>query len=290
MFKKSSCFTSFVLITALHGSIIHASIARNWTNPNARLPSFTSTYLVGERILLSWLALNQSQNDLWLTRFDVSTDDFALRIASHLDVSNAGSFAWTIAVSDDEVLTDTRFEFQFVSAGSSYDATAPTELASPGFNLMLVNQATLPNGTVANTTTGTPSNSSSSVSPGVSSSPALNPGRDTSKTGLNDAAIAGIAVGVLAAVGLCGFAVGYLAFKRRQARHNHKTAGDSHVTMTGPYEILGDRMHPTEAAGKVTEVHEMNTPPETTVAEAGSSTVHEINNTVKRPGLHEMAG
>ncbi|KAK5085013.1 hypothetical protein LTR70_007707 [Exophiala xenobiotica] len=142
MLKDGSRILNLVLIV----------VAFNWTNPNARLPSFSSTYLIGERILLSWLALNQSRNDLWLTRYNVSTDDFALRIASDLDISNAGSFAWVIAVSDNEVLADTRFEFQFVPAGSYYNATAPTELASPAFNVMLVNQATSPNGSVAATT------------------------------------------------------------------------------------------------------------------------------------------
>jgi len=282
--KDSSRFLSFAfIISALHLSAAHARIASNWTNPNAQLPSFTSTYLVGERIMLSWLALNQSQNDLWLTRFDVSTDDFALRIASDLDISNTGSFAWTIAVSDDEVLTDTRFEFQFVAAGSNYNATAPTELASPGFNLMLVNQVTQPNGTAASTRTDAPSISSAGP-PSTSNQPSADESR------LSHAVIAGIAIGVIAAVGLGGFAVGYLVFKKRQARHNQTIGGNSDVTVTGPYEVLGDDTHPMEVIKKEAAIHEMNSSQDTIVAESGGTPVHEVSNTIKRIGLHEMPG
>lgn len=81
-----------------------------------------------------------------------------------------------------------------------------------------------------------------------------------------------------------------MVFKKRQARHKPKAADNLDVTMTGPYEILGDRRHPTEVLGKEAEVHEMNASKETIVAEAGGSQVHEVGNTMKRPGLHEMPG
>lgn len=298
MLKDGSRILNLVLIVvALHASTAFGSIASNsnWTNPNARLPSFSSTYLIGERILLSWLALNQSRNDLWLTRYNVSTDDFALRIASDLDISNAGSFAWVIAVSDNEVLVDTRFEFQFVPARSNYNATAPTELASPGFNIMLVNQATSPNGSVAATTAAVSGTSAppSSLPPSVSlngSRPSASDPSPTNEPRLDGAAIGGIAIGVLAAVGLGGFAIGYFVFKRRQARHNKKPTSESAISTDGPYEILGDRRQPVEVVGKEAEVHELNVSEETLVAEADSAPVHEVCNTFKRPGLYEMPG
>lgn len=284
----------FVLVV-VYASAAYGAIASNWTNPDAQLPAFSSTYLVGERILLSWLALNQSRNDLWLTRYKPSTDSFALRIASGLDISYAGSFAWIIAVENEQVLSDTRFEFQFVPAGANYNASAPTELASPGFNLMLVNQGTLPNGTVAATTaiasetdaspTSLPTSASLSSRPPVASSPP--PDDDP---GLDDAAIAGIAIGVFIAVGLAGFATGYFVFKRWQVRHTKEAYANSEATSNGPYEILGDRRHPVEALGKEAEVHELNVSETTLVAEAASTPVHEVCNTLKKPGLHEMPG
>ena len=284
MLSRSISFLSWVTLSfALHMSTVAASIASNWTNPNARLASFTSTYLVGERILLSWLPLNQSHNDLWLTHYDSSIDDFALRVASEIDISNSGSFAWTIAVDDDEVLVDTRFEFQFVTAGLSYNATASTELASPGFNLMLVNQATPPNGTA------TPSDIPASASPSGGSQHTSNP-IPNDDPGLSTAGIVGISVGLLAAVGLGGFAIGYLVFKRRQIRHNQELAAASGMTTAGPYEILSDRRHPAEAIGKEGEVHELKTSRDSVVLEAGGGVVHEVGNTTKRPGLHEMPG
>lgn len=69
------CLVQQILMTA-------ASSAANWTKPNGKLPSFTDSYTVGERIILSWQPLNQSFNDLWLTRYDTATDDFALRLNS----------------------------------------------------------------------------------------------------------------------------------------------------------------------------------------------------------------
>ena len=280
-----------------------ASVATNWTNPNARLPSFSSTFLVGERIYLSWLALNDSSNDLWLTRYATITDDFALRIASDLYIGTDGSFAWTIALSNEEVLQDTRFEFQFVPAGANYDPQATTDLASPAFNLMLVNQNTLPNGTagamtgeISPTATSTSFSSATAAQTSSSSLSSSTHSSSGNNATISSAAAGGITAGVLAVVGLAGFAGGYWVFKKRQARHNKtiRTAGDtgSDITMTGPYEILGDRRQPIELNDKEARVHELNVSQETMVTESDSSPVFEVNGggMKRRDGLHEMPG
>lgn len=268
---------------------IRATTATNWTNPNARLPSFSSTYLVGERIYLSWQPLNQSTNDLWLIRYDPS-ENFTLRIASALDLSQSGSFPWTIAVAEQEVVSDTRFMLAFVPTGTNYDATSDSTLDSPAFNLMLVNQNTAPNGTVAPSAaqsstvsrTTTPTSAASSTS--SSSSP---PGAGSH---LSSVETASIAVGVLAAVGLACFFGGYLVFKRRQSRHKQKLSADAGVDMTGPYSALGSDRAPAEMNAKEASVHEMTSSKDSLAHESDSTPVHEVGNTIKRPGVHEMPG
>ena len=286
MTQGSGCFLTFSFIP----------ITSDWTNPDARLPSFSNTYLVGEMILLAWQPLNKSMSDLWLMRYNTSVDTFALRIASTLDISAAGSFPWTIALAEEDVFEDTRFELSFVPEGANYDAKALSNIVSPGFNLMMVNQATPPNGTaVSNTsvplsiaTSGT-STEASTTATAIVASPLNSSSNDNS--GVSTATIGGIAVGVIVAVGLAGFAIGYFVFKKRQSRHNQKeTIGNPEVTLAGPYEILGDRRHPVEVNGKERQVHEINCSQDTIVSKSDRALVHEVGNTVKRPGLHEMPG
>lgn len=285
-------FGLFVILSLL--SPILATTATNWTNPNARLPSFSSTYLVGEKIYLSWQPLNQSSNDLWLTRYDVS-NNYTLRIATSLDIAQAGSFPWTIAVPEEEVEKDTRFAFVFVPAGSGYDAAAHSDLESPAFNLMMVNQATPPNGTVSATTTSVASSTAQSSSNSTTSSTTSSESSSTSSASdhdyhLSNGTIAGIAVAVLAAVGLAGFAAGFLFYKKRKSRHTQTTPADSDVPMKGPYEVLGSSKSPTELNSKEVQVHELISSQETLAHESDGIPVSEVGNTVKRPGLHEMPG
>lgn len=268
-----------------------ATTASNWTNPDARLPSFSSTYLVGEKIYLSWQPLNQSTDDLWLIRYDTS-NKYSLRIATTLDISQANSFPWTIAVPEEEVQQDTRFLFAFVPTGSTYDAAADSGLDSPAFNLMMVNQATPPNGTVSAsstnlaTPTATATTNSSSVSPvSPTSSPDSHHRHDLSST-----KIAGIAVGVILAVGLACAVAAFWIYKKRKSRHVQNVPANSDVLMTGPYEALGSSRSPSELNTKEIQVHELTSSQETLAHESDSTPVHEVGNTVKRPGLHEMPG
>jgi len=297
---STSFFSLALLFFALQASPALASVATNWTNPSAYLPSFSSTFLVGERILLSWLALNDSTDDLWLTRYDNNVDTFSLRIASEVDVSVDGSFAWTIALSSLEVLKDTRFDFQFVPTGSTYDAAAEPQLESPAFNIMLVNQSTPPNGTVAATSSSAPATATSSSAPDATSVPAKNstissvpPPPTNNHSHFSTGAIAATAIGVLALIAFAGFGAGFWTFRKRRARHNTNItlgSSDSAPTTTGPYEILGDRKQPVEINSKELREYEMKYPKETDVHESLSSPIHEVGNTLKRPGLHEMPG
>lgn len=59
--------------------------------------------------------------------------------------------------------------------------------------------------------------------------------------------------------------------------------------MKGPYEVLGNNSPSVEVSGKETQVHEMNAS-QTLAHESDSAPIHEISNTVKRPGVHEMPG
>lgn len=273
-------------------SPISAIVARNWTNPNANLPSFTSTYLVGERIYLSWQPLNQSTNDLWLVGYAAS-NDFTLRIASALDLSQPGSFPWTIAVGQEQVEADTRFMLAMVPTGSAYVATTDSGLNSPAFNLMMVNQNTPPNGTASGsaTATGTTTGITSPATVTSSSASATSePSHSRNPSHLSTMETIGIAVGVLAVVGLACFFGGYLLFKKRVSRHTKKLSTDLGVPMTGPYEVLGSNHDPAEMNGKGAQVHEMVASREVLSHESDSTPVHEVGNTVKRPGLHEMPG
>lgn len=293
MFRPSLHSFDFGLLVLLFlVPTIRATTARNWTNPNALLPSFSSTYLVGERIYLSWKPLNQSVNDLWLIRYNTA-DNYTLRIASTLDLSQPGSFPWTIAVSQEEVEADTRFMFAFVPTGTGFDPATDTGLDSPAFNLMMVNQNTPPNGTASPSAAQTTSFSGvSTITATSSSSSAPSNSSVASDSGSHSGTVktASIAAGVLAAVGLVCLVAGYFIFKRRQLRHKQKLQADTDAAMTGPYSALGSKHAPVEMNSKEVWPHEMAASKETLAHESDSSPIHEVANTVKRPGLHEMAG
>lgn len=219
-------------------------------------------------------------------------DNFTLRIASDLDLGVSGSYAWTVAVTDAVILADTRFVLDFTPTGSVYDAQAQMQLQSPAFDIMLVNQNTAPNGTIEPTITTTSSTSSSATTnAGKTTSSALSD--SPSPKHFSIGAASGIAVAVLASVGLIGFVIGYLVFKKKQTRHNHKISpggSNSDIILTGPYEVLGDRKQPAEMKAEEPQGHQLTVSKEVTLNELNNTIIHEASTTVKRPGLHEMPG
>lgn len=198
-----------------------------------------------------------------------------------LDISQPSSLDWTIAVSDEEVLKDTRFMFQFLPKGAAYDPKSSVGIASPGFNLLLVNQQSQPNGTAGATTTSTSETSSKSTSTSLSatSSSAAQASNPTSKDngrsrqGMSAGAKTGIAIGVVFLVTIAA------ALIFRWMVHRRKVQQDKAMqeNITGPYEILGDRTFPKELQSK-----------ETAVSESDGSPIYEISTTTKRPDLHEL--
>lgn len=54
----------------------------HWLNPNGSKPDFSTAYTNGDQITLSWQGLNNSISDLWVTSYDVQTDNFAQLVTS----------------------------------------------------------------------------------------------------------------------------------------------------------------------------------------------------------------
>ncbi|KAJ4288835.1 hypothetical protein N0V88_007164 [Collariella sp. IMI 366227] len=52
-----------------------------WNTPNGSEPNFSETYAHGDKIVVSWNALNNSIYDLWLTSWELDPDPVARCIA-----------------------------------------------------------------------------------------------------------------------------------------------------------------------------------------------------------------
>lgn len=206
-----------------------------------------------------------------------------------LDISLPGSFDWTIGISDEEVLKDTRFALQFLPIDASYSASKKAEITSPGFNLLLVNQQSPPNGTVGATLPSSTATTSSATSASASAIQSYLPSdiaQNQNSNGLSAGGIAGVVIAVFAII-LSAILVGYILFKRQQRKNVAIITEDEKVN--GPYEVLGDRQQAIEMSSKDTAVYELSHSRETLSSqEVGGSQIHEAYTTIKRPGLHEL--
>jgi hypothetical protein len=262
-----------VLAAAL--SLLQLSSAQSsaWLNPDSSRPIFSQSYHNTDAIVFSWQGLNSSMSALWLTSFDTS-NSYALRIAANINITNAGTYPWTVTVNETEIDIDDRFRLRFIPTGTTYQSSQSDQFASPGFLL-------LQRGETAPASDDSPSSSAATVTESVGSSASTYPSASSSSapptasasegsTGLSAGVTIGAAIAALVSVIVIVVLVLWVVRLRRRvnAASNHRSAGiivdpgtekvasattNDAYTVTarekrdsGLHEVLGDRRQPTE--------------------------------------------
>jgi hypothetical protein len=248
-----------------------------WNNPQSSQPDFSQTYYTNNNIVISWSALNNSIDDLWLSPYDAS-DTYSLRIATFVNLTDAGSLAWTVFVDETENALDNRFKFSFVPAEIDFQSAQLNKqtISSPGFLILRNNQGSsiatslLPTGTSTALIVSSTADSFS-ASPTYTAD-AGNASQSSSSSGLGTSAKAGISIAVIAVTIIFLGLVIWIARLRRRVRavKNHRSAGiispspeskpemsetahelpspvvGSDRTVSSLQELVGDRRQPTE--------------------------------------------
>ncbi|KAF2104997.1 hypothetical protein NA57DRAFT_51783 [Rhizodiscina lignyota] len=228
MISSTHSFSLFLLslfITAISctpGPLQH----QLWKTPNGSVANdFSQQFSNGNNITLEWnnidphkFSVNTTKLDLWVASFDWDTTKarYSHRLmgksrpstkpigsstnpvfTENVDVTkHGGSFKWKVAIPNNILATDGEYVITFKPAGSSYNYKA-NGLPSPGFTIL--NNQTPSNHTKSPTSTPTPT-----PTPPPSNSPSL-----------SSAAIAGMSIGIGAAVfALLGTAAS-LFFRRK---------------------------------------------------------------------------
>lgn len=189
-----------------------------WTNPPSSAPAFTSTFANGDFITLSWLGLNHSLSDLWLTSADAN-NPYSFRIAANINITAPGTLPWSITVNETEIAIDNRFELKFVPTRTDINrAETFDQIVSPGFVLLqsdafvvtstasIAPQSVVQSSTNASVAATAEATISSQFTPGVTDGSAVEPAATSSppspssepasSSGLSTGAKAGIGVAV----------------------------------------------------------------------------------------------
>ncbi|KAK2744796.1 hypothetical protein FQN55_006552 [Onygenales sp. PD_40] len=195
-----------------------------WGVPDGGQPDFTATLRNGQSVPFSWKGWNstwtdeyldgKTTNDLWVTSFDYAIAPFAELLAQGIDISNAGSFTWTIDIPDDSLSETAKYVARFKNAADppdSYNHPSP-QLSSPGF--IIVNDAKSSTTTVSSATSSSaPAASSATTSINTPSTTSLP--QDPESSGLSTGAKAGIGIGA-AVGGIAIIALVVFIFLRRR--------------------------------------------------------------------------
>ncbi|KAK2766601.1 hypothetical protein FQN53_006661 [Emmonsiellopsis sp. PD_33] len=201
-----------------------------WRVPDGQKGNFALTVQHGQTVPFSWSGwgsqwtdpfLNkETTNDLWLTSYDYDISPFSKLIGEGIDISKAGSFAWSIELPDDMLFKTTKYVLRFknaVSPRTFYNHTS-LQIASTGFIVLNTKKAT------TTTSSSSSSSSSSTLSTTTSSTTtsATPPPQEPEASGLSTGAKAGIGVGSVVA-GLALIALIAFALMRRRSRKGQQT-------------------------------------------------------------------
>ena len=253
-----------------------------WLNPDGSKPDFSQSYHNTDSIIFSWNGVNHSLSDLWLTSYD-TTSNYALRIASNMNISDSGSLPWTVTVNETLIDIDARFKLHFIPTGQVYETSSDDQFSSPGF-LLLQRGAIAPASgaytaatTSSSATTGPMGSVPTTTSVALASATSTSTSTPDSSSGLTSGVKAGAAIAVTASVVVILALLLWVVRLRRRvnAASNHRSAGIIPATppqgtaaaqlqttpgekrVSGLHEMLGDRRHPTElsAAKRETKVY-----------------------------------
>ncbi|KAF2183975.1 hypothetical protein K469DRAFT_689715 [Zopfia rhizophila CBS 207.26] len=193
-----------------------------WNVPAGSKGDFYNTFSAGQSVPLSWNAYPDNASaphDLWVTTYDYQTNPYSIFILANVDLSQSGSFTWTINITDSQLQHDAKYVLRFkplANPRTFYDVNF-AELSSPG--ILILRGAASSTSSIASITTMS-STSTSSVSSTATSAPSSAPASSPSGPpgGLGTSAKVGIGVGV-AAGALATIAAGIVLFFRRRKRN-----------------------------------------------------------------------
>ncbi|RMZ76072.1 hypothetical protein DV737_g5024, partial [Chaetothyriales sp. CBS 132003] len=178
------------LTTIIHLAIListarfASALTRQWLVPDSSQPSLATTWNDGDSVTLSWTALNSSICDLWLTNPN-SSNNYAIRLATNINLDNAGTLPWSINIGTEQLSISDVFELCFIPTGQAYTPSSLSQsqqpqITSPSF-VVLAEGSTRPSSTTATTaatiaTTAATPTGTAIVSPGPEKSVGLSTG------------------------------------------------------------------------------------------------------------------
>ncbi|KAF1987087.1 hypothetical protein K402DRAFT_63020 [Aulographum hederae CBS 113979] len=109
----------------------------SWLVPDGSQEELSETYIAGQIINLSWSALNNSREDLWVTSW--GEHRYTQLVAEDIDVSYSNTHSWTIDITDSELSRDQRFFLRlYPTNGGRWQAPVEQDFFdSPGFYVLM---------------------------------------------------------------------------------------------------------------------------------------------------------
>ncbi|RMZ89627.1 hypothetical protein DV736_g3139, partial [Chaetothyriales sp. CBS 134916] len=115
-----SSLTAILHLTILISTTRFASaLTPQWLVPDSSQPNLATTWNDGDSVTLSWATLNSSICDLWLTDPN-SSNDYAIRLASNIDLDEAGTLPWSINIGNEQLHISDVFVLCFIPTGQAY--------------------------------------------------------------------------------------------------------------------------------------------------------------------------
>ncbi|RMZ81777.1 hypothetical protein DV738_g1964, partial [Chaetothyriales sp. CBS 135597] len=107
------------------GSLANAQ----WLVPDSSQPDLATTWNDGDSVTLSWAALNSSICDLWLTG-PASDDDYAIRLASNINLAQDGTLPWSIDIGSEKLNIGQVFTLAFIPTGQAFSSSQQVHITS----------------------------------------------------------------------------------------------------------------------------------------------------------------
>ncbi|KAJ5908721.1 hypothetical protein N7495_001403 [Penicillium taxi] len=210
------------------------SIQSHWTTPDGSESDLSQTFTNGETIAVAWTGWDsgwtdgymdgQTVADLWVTSFSWDALEYSSLLTTNRNISNAGSYSWTIDISSSALSKSAKYVLRFGVPVTTFNISAEM-IDSPGFLVISGSTTTTSSSTSSTTSTTSSSSSTSSLSTTTSSTNAdsttatstngtITTSQKSTSTGLSTGAKAGAGVGgAIAGIALIG-ALAYFIIRR----------------------------------------------------------------------------
>ena len=265
--------SSSLRVLSLLGCVlaVHAQESQ-WLTPDGSQPDFSEAYNNADLVEIAWNEMSGSLCDLWLTAYDA---DYAIRVASNINIAKAGTYPWTITVGDEEIAIQDRFALHFIPTGTNYNQQDASKYeSSPGFLLVKAGDPLPSLATNASQSAEPTASISTTINVATTSAgsiPSDSPSDASSSSGFGPGAKAGVAIAVVAGLAaILGLLFWALRLRRKvKAANNHRSSGvipasgmmqthhdsPANKRISGVHEVAGDANHPVEISARPKTVY-----------------------------------